>query len=113
MKYTMRSFLSGAAFGLLLFAISDFMPDANTIPMLDKLLTVAYFPAQIVNAVDSIIFWLAKTTSSNMDRGMGFDGGPLEWVEWLTVLLAMTAWYGFIFLLIAKTIEWKIRKNYS
>jgi|GEM_PF-4232911 len=105
MRKSIKYFLPGAGFGLLMFVVMLFMSGISVESFPGKLLTIVYFPAGIVNVVDSVLHWIADVFNSDIDRGLGFDGGPLEWVEWLSIVVSMIVSYGFISLIIAKLVE--------
>jgi hypothetical protein len=113
MKKNLKFFLLGATFGLIIFVSLFFIPSGKMNPLLEKVFVVAYFPGGIINPTDSILHWFCNLFQSNACRGLGFDGGPLVWVEWTFITIAMAIWYGFIFLLGAKLIEWYKKRKKS
>jgi len=52
--------------------------------------------------VDLIMTPLCKISETNICRGLSFDGGPLEWIEWLAVYSGMIIGYALIFLSLHK-----------
>ena len=115
MKKINKFFLTGCVFGIILFIALMFLPASDGKgPMTlwnglrNIFFHIIYFPGQIINPLDKFIHSIANITGSNFDKGLGFDG-PLAWLEWLSIIIAMAIWYGFIFYIIGKF----FRKNNS
>lgn len=108
MKREHKFFLAGGAFGLTLFIILIFLPIpegkgpvTNLTTLREMIFHIIYFPGKIVVPLDNLIHWTADITGGNFDKGLGFDG-PLAWLEWFSIILALVLWYGFIFMIIEK-----------
>lgn len=116
MKKINKFFLTGCVFGAILLVVTIIFipPPIGKEPvtfweqLLNTLFDILYFPGKIVNPLNKFIHSIANITGGNFDKGLGFDG-PLAWLEWLSIIIAMALWYGFIFYIIGKF----FRKNNS
>lgn len=94
-----KSFYFGALSGLILFLFIVFGFVVAQTPGQEKILSIIGIPFKIINPVDSALHWVCNVFRSDICRGIGFDGGPLVWIEWTSAVIAMAFWYGLIFLL--------------
>ncbi len=54
-----------------------------------------------------------KIFKANLCRGLAFDGGPLEWVEWASVYISMAVVYGLLTFVIYKLYKLVYKKFMS
>ena len=107
---TLKSFLLGSAFGLFFFdffyEVSDYliMWNSNLREFMNTLADILFFPAHLVRYT-GWLHYLCKLFNSNACRGLGFDGGPLVWVEFVQMLAPVALLYGLLFVLIYKLVE--------
>lgn len=90
------AFIGGCLFGGGLLFFESIL---NSIPPF--LVQIIGFPAKAGLIISNIILWpICKFDTTNICRGLGLDGGPLEWIEWAGLFGGMIIGYGLIFLLI-------------
>ncbi len=91
-------FISGGLFG---FFLTNFWTLSEKLPsFLYRLLLLPFLGGWYIS---KIVLWpICKLSKTNICRGLGFDGGPLEWIEWLFVYTSMIICYGLVFLSVYK-----------
>lgn len=92
-------FFLGAVFGLLFFALvaREINGYDNYIPyFIESILGFYLIPAIVI--VDVVLELLCRLLNSNQCVGLFFDGGPLEWAEFLGVYIISCLVYGLVFL---------------
>lgn len=100
-KYiNLKLFCIGLLFGAILFTVPFF--DLVHLGRFDSILIkllfqILYIPVWITIPLGDIIHMIDIFFESDIDIGLGFDGGPLEWLEWLVFFVAMGLWYGILF----------------
>ncbi|MBT4153207.1 MAG: hypothetical protein HOE53_01000 [Candidatus Magasanikbacteria bacterium] len=88
------AFLIGAITGAIII-YTEFFGISN-VP--SWLIDAIGFPIIIGLLVSRIILWpVCALSQTNICRGLGFDGGPLEWVEWTSIYLHTMVFYGLLF----------------
>ncbi|EKE06873.1 MAG: hypothetical protein ACD_18C00249G0008 [uncultured bacterium] len=91
-------FFSGCLFAIFLIVIA--LVFEKHIDNKNLLLVLAY-PAKIGVWISDIILWsICKFDTNDLCRGLGLDGGPLEWIEWTGIIGGLIVGYGLIFLLV-------------
>lgn len=91
------AFLVGAVFGIgYLFAIFFLLPHPPA--WLERILRATIFPlSSSIEMTDRVLYFFCDLfNQGSMCRGLGFDGGPLEWIEWVSVFVTIALAYGLL-----------------
>ena len=99
-KPNLRIFLIGGSFGLALFLILVWLasrPEEGVeLPLISVL-----FPWFHLNLDDRFLELLCNILNRpNLCRGLGLDGGPLAWVEYIWAYVSPFIFYGIFFVII-------------
>ncbi|MBP7805109.1 MAG: hypothetical protein KA052_02750 [Candidatus Pacebacteria bacterium] len=103
-KKRLIGFICGGLFGLVTYLIVDNIPDS---------LYFLAIPFLIGLKIGDIILWpVCHFSKTDICRGLAFDGGPLEWVEWTSMIGGGILIYALMFWIIIRLIE-VIRNKFS
>ncbi len=113
MKTNLKLFILGAPLGPAIFAFFYYIPAVTNYTVGKVSMYILLFiPTMITWFTDKLLFWFCSFTDPQACRGLGFDGGPLEWVEWTALFVMLMVYYGLLFIAVAKLIK-LIKKNPS
>ena len=102
------AFLTGFVIGcvVLLLIMSSRIVDAFT-PVLMPLIIIRPLFSLIEPALD----WICGFFKPDLCRGLGFDGGPLVWVEYVWFFIVMGVYYGLIVEIIYWIMQWVLSRR--
>lgn len=115
-KKIVKLFILGAIFGLVFFNffywVTDILVRQNSKleGTFSILANVLFFPAHLVRYTGWLYYLCHLFNSDYTCRGLGFDGGPLVWVEFVQMLAPVAILYGLLFVVIYKLIK-KIKNS--
>jgi hypothetical protein len=102
-------FIGGPSWVMFLGYLGDSL-GARPGSFFEKVVSYFLYPAYPFGFFFNLFDYLCPLLPPDSCRGLGLDGGPLEWLEWVMLFLQFAIGYGILFWAVSK--GWALGEKY-